>query len=441
MIPAGLDIVDTEPSCRSQCLELCLLLSLARLDQPQTLAQNLARILIAPTLYQAFDKGKLMRGKNHVARRHNAPFVSDLILNSLAVYANSGIFNKRGPMEGLGQTLGARREAHWPRRKSVATTAAMSRIDPWMTELPLAFCGNPLDRVEERRGDAAWLERALPSGRFLVLVGDRVCLRGGAPPALKWHDHADIAPRLAAGAECVLLGVDTEATPCFAVSMPDDEWRREGNKDIVYLDARSAVLQWADSGADEGQSGILAQGLAILRWHARHRFCACCGALTESRRGGYQRYCSACDTEHFPRTDPVAIMLVIRGEHCLLGRQARFPAGMYSALAGFVEAGESVEAAVRREVHEEAGVRVGRVRYLGSQPWPFPASLMMGFLAEGVSGDITVDERELEDARWVHRDELRKALAGEEGSALRLPPPIAIARHLIARWLAGETLG
>lgn len=314
----------------------------------------------------------------------------------------------------------------------------MTETKLWMRELPLAFCGNPLDRVEDRRGDAAWLAEAQRTGRFLLLRGDRVHLKGGAPPRLDWLDYGAASPLLEAGTDCVLLGLDGAGAACFALSLPEVE--ACDGEDIVYLDARSAALQWADGGADEGQSGILAQALAILRWHARHRFCARCGASTRSRRGGYQRYCDSCDTEHFPRTDPVAIMLVTRGEHCLLGRQARFPEGMYSALAGFVEAGETVEAAVRREVHEEAGIRVGCVRYLGSQPWPFPASLMMGFLAEGLSEGITLDERELEDARWVHRDDLRKALSGEGDGELRLPPPIAIARHLIERWLAGETI-
>jgi len=315
----------------------------------------------------------------------------------------------------------------------------MTETKLWMRELPLAFCGNPLDRVEDRRGDAAWLAEALQNGRFLALVGDRACLHGGAPPALKWYDHADIAPHLAAGADCVLLGLDGRRRPCFGMAIPEGEGDGVAGSEGACLDARSAALQWVGSGSDEGQSGIIAQALAILRWHARHRYCACCGAATESRRGGYQRYCGACETEHFPRTDPVAIMLVTRGEHCLLGRQARFPERMYSALAGFVEAGESVEAAVRREVHEEAGIRVGRVRYLGSQPWPFPASLMMGFLADGLSEAITLDERELEDARWVHRDALRMALSDEGGGELRLPPPIAVARYLIERWLAGES--
>jgi len=300
-----------------------------------------------------------------------------------------------------------------------------------MRELPLAFCGNPLDRVEDRRGDTAWLAEAQRSGRFLGLHGDRARLIGGDPPVLDWLGYHDVRPLLEAGADCVLLGLDGEGIARFALPLPAAEARG----DTIFLDARSAALQWAASGADTGQSGILAQALAILRWHARHRCCAHCGAETAPRRGGYQRWCAACESEHFPRTDPVAIMLVTRGAYCLIGRQARFPEGMYSALAGFVEPGESVEAAVRREVHEEAGIAVGTVHYIGSQPWPFPASLMLGFIAEGLSEKITIDAREIEEARWVHENELRAALADTPDAPFRPPPPIAIARHLMERWL------
>jgi len=312
----------------------------------------------------------------------------------------------------------------------MAFKPAMTQAPAPIADLPLAFCGNPLDRAEDKRGDAAWLAEAQKRGRFLGLYGERVRARAEDPPRLDWLAYDDAANLLEAGADCVLLGLDDDQVPHFAIALS----QADESATVKFLDARSAAVQWIESGADAGQSGMLAQALAILRWHARHRFCAQCGGETHARRGGYQRYCPVCAREHFPRTDPVAIMLVTRGDHCLLGRQARFPPGMFSALAGFVEAGETLEGAVLREVHEEAGIAAGGVRYIGSQPWPFPASLMLGFLAEAKTDRIVVDDAELEEARWVPADMLRAAMAGESES-LRLPPPIAIARLLMQRWL------
>jgi len=300
-------------------------------------------------------------------------------------------------------------------------------------DTPLAFCGNPLDRAEDRRGDSAWLADAQRRGRFLVVTDGRTRMKPGTPPALDWRDHGAVASILEAGADCVLLGLDAQDAPHFALAAPGADTK---TGDAVFIDARSAAMQWAAADADDGQSGILAQALALLSWHARHRFCARCGETTRPRRGGYQRYCDACGTEHFPRTDPVAIMLVTDGDACLMGRQARFPEGMYSALAGFVEAGETLEAAVRREVHEEAGIRVGAVRYLVSQPWPFPANLMMGFLATAESRDIVIDRAELEDAQWFSRDRIAAAVEGRDPT-LRMADPVSIAHRLALYWLNG----
>jgi NTP pyrophosphohydrolases containing a Zn-finger, probably nucleic-acid-binding len=168
-----------------------------------------------------------------------------------------------------------------------------------------------------------------------------------------------------------------------------------------------------------------------MDWHRRHGFCANCGVRTASASGGWRRDCTACGAQHFPRTDPVVIMLSVRGDRCLLGRQARFAPGMYSCLAGFVEPGETVEDAVRRETMEEAGIRTGRVRYLASQPWPFPSSLMIGCLAEALDDDLVVDEIELEHARWFTRAEVGAMLRGEHPDGLTAPLPFAIAHHLL----------
>src|SRR5690606_15837234 len=180
--------------------------------------------------------------------------------------------------------------------------------------------------------------------------------------------------------------------------------------------------------------GALAQGSALLTWNATHRFCGRCGSRSEMRAGGYRRVCTGCGAEHFPRTDPVAIMLAVRGDRCLLGRSARFAPGMYSALAGFIEPGETIEAAVRRETFEESGIRLGAVRYISSQPWPFPFSLMIGCIAEALTEEIDPDTTELEDCRGCARDEVRQTPVMTQPDGLRAATKGAIARQLISIW-------
>ena len=186
-------------------------------------------------------------------------------------------------------------------------------------------------------------------------------------------------------------------------------------------------------------SGILAHARALVDWHARHSFCANCGARTQPFSGGKERRCDACGAHHFPRTDPVAIMLVYDGDRCLLGRNRRRVTRLYSALAGFVDQGESIEEAVRREVMEEAGIEVGEVHYHSSQPWPFPASLMIGCIAQAHSTEIDIDEHELADVRWFHRTEVLAAFdhGGDTPDGFYLPNPIAIAHHLVKDWATG----
>ena len=191
-----------------------------------------------------------------------------------------------------------------------------------------------------------------------------------------------------------------------------------------------------------GEAAILAEARSLLDWHARHRFCAQCGSPTRMASAGWKRRCPECRASHFPRTDPVVIMLAIHGDRALLGRNRRRAGARFSCLAGFVEPGETLEEAVRREVREESGIRCGRARYLAAQPWPFPSSLMIGFLAEALTEEITVDPEELAEARWFRRDEIREMVAraatgSDDPAQVSLPAPIAIAHHICRRWSSG----
>jgi NAD+ diphosphatase len=299
------------------------------------------------------------------------------------------------------------------------------------------FAGNPFDRADAARRDAEWLASAvrasttryLPLWQLNVLVHDADGLRLG------WLSSADVA-RLDVAVAPVFLGrlddvahfaldVSGIGDPVHELNL-DDAWR--------FDDARAAAMRLP---IDE--TGILAQARAQVGWHRSHRHCSACGAATRSERGGHVRICDACKTEHFPRTDPVAIMLILDGDRCLLGQsQGRLAStGMYSALAGFIDQGESIEEAVRREIREEAGVLVGAVRYHSSQPWPFPSSLMIGCHGRALTNKITIDPAEMADVRWFPRGDVQAALNGEHPK-LRVPGPIAIAHHLIRAWADGD---
>ncbi|MGZ4269839.1 MAG: NAD(+) diphosphatase [Solirubrobacteraceae bacterium] len=272
-----------------------------------------------------------------------------------------------------------------------------------------------LDRAGARRADAAWLadRRADPGARAVVATEAGVLMSGDVPAFVALDALGD-APEL------VLLGVDGAGSAIFAA---DAEGPFPGAEIVSLRDAAPRLAQ--------ADGGLLAQAVGLLNWHRRHRFCANCGAPTAMAEAGHVRECPVCGAEHHPRTDPVVIMLVTDGDRALLGRQATWPPGRYSALAGFVEPGESLEEAVAREVLEESGVEVRDVRYRSSQPWPFPASLMLGFTSTWAAGEPAVRDGELEDVRWFSRDDLR-------GGSVLLPPRQAIARSLVDEWLAGE---
>jgi len=299
----------------------------------------------------------------------------------------------------------------------------------------IAFSGNPLDRVSEKRGDAQWLAamRADTRARVLPLWKLQPLLLGPetAPEAtgLGFVEGGLASGLGAPDAVEVFLGLDGE-TPCFArdISALADPLAASLASHGHFRDARSAAGLLAPK-----DIAMLGQAKALIDWHNRHGFCAQCGAATLLADAGYRRICPACKAEHFPRTDPAVIMLVVAGEQCLLARNKRFAGGHFSTLAGFVEPGETIEEAVRREVYEEVRVRVGSVRYFASQPWPFPSSLMIGCFAESLSREIEVDGNEILAARWFDRRTVRRLLNGESNE-VSLPRRDAIAFHLIRAW-------
>jgi NAD+ diphosphatase len=291
------------------------------------------------------------------------------------------------------------------------------------------FSGNRIDRRSEKRDEEA-VPAALadPAARLYVFHGDKAVLRpDGTDPTFPLAKAEALG---AARADMILLGW-TEAGPRLAVTLPDAAVVDEAAFRVV--DLRSLAVEAV---LDASHIGALAQARSLCHWHLKHGHCSVCGAPSVMRIGGYRRDCPACGAQHFPRTDPVVIMLAIdtAGDRALMGRQARFAPGMYSCLAGFVEPGETIEDAVRREIQEESGIRIGRVRYHSSQPWPFPSSLMIGCHAEALTLEVTPDEVELEDCRWFSRDEVKAMLAGTHPDGLKCPPQIAIASHIIRAW-------
>ena len=308
----------------------------------------------------------------------------------------------------------------------------------------VTFGGSGLDRAAELRADPAAIARLLAqeNARFLPIWRGKPLLAGKA--GLGWLAAGH--PALADAVEApVFLGRDTDG-PRFATDiskwMPTDLPDpgqffdpTEQRHPALPQDRRFAELRGVMADLTPRDAELAATAKAVLGWHHSHRFCSACGAASLPAAAGWQRLCPKCGVRHFPRTDPVVIMLVLRGNKLLLGRSPGWPEGMYSALAGFVEPGETIEAAVRREVAEETGIEIGRVRYLASQPWPYPSSLMIGCLAEAESDKIVVDPVELEDAIWMSREDVASAVAGTH-SFMKPPRRGAIAGFLIGNWLA-----
>jgi NAD+ diphosphatase len=292
------------------------------------------------------------------------------------------------------------------------------------------FAGNPLDRMYQRREDGAWIAQLLqdPQTRVLPFIDLKPAVQGGM--ALDWQPAARWRDAIEAGALSIFLGIG-DGRAHFAV----DAGMAEGAETV---DARTLAAT-----INGGEAAIVAEARSMLDWHSRHGFCAVCGTRSTIAAAGWTRRCPNCKAHHFPRVDPVVIMLATRGDYCLLGRGRRRAGARFSCLAGFMEPGETIEEAVRREVAEESGIRVGRVRYLATQPWPFPSSLMIGCLGEALSEEITIDPEEIAEARWFEREEVRAMVERSTSDQPHpdnlptLPAPLAIGHQIARRWAFG----
>lgn len=299
------------------------------------------------------------------------------------------------------------------------------------------FAGNPLDRGDAERRDPRWLDEQArnPQSRFLPLWQLNVLICDESRMRLGWLGAREVE-RLATNVPPVFLGLREEVAH-FAIDVStvgDPLHELDLAEPWQFAEARTVATQLSMQ-----EAGIVAQSKAQVDWHRRHQFCGVCGQRTVQGRGGQVRRCTGCNAEHFPRTDPVAIMVISHGDCCLLGqsRGRLSRSGRYSALAGFVDQAESIEEAVRREVKEESSIVVGEVRYHSSQPWPFPSSLMIGCHGSALTTEIRKDDEEMTDVRWFQRTEVLAALQGKNPE-LRVPDPIAIAHHLIRAWAEGQ---
>jgi len=309
-----------------------------------------------------------------------------------------------------------------------------------LTAFQNVFAGNPLDRASYQRSKPEWIAEKLadPGSIAMVLWNGKPMVenRKDQPKASQIaYVRADLAEQLSSGGERLLFMGLWQETAVFALDMDGPADPADGPLEGLgrFEDLRLIALDLPPTDA-----AMMATAKAMFEWRRRHGHCANCGQASQPMDGGWKRYCPSCKVEHFPRTDPVVIMLAVRGNQCLLGRSARFASAMWSCLAGFVEPGENIEEAVRREVQEEAGIVCGRIAYFASQPWPFPMSLMIGCHAEALNHEIKVDASELEGARWFDRDEVALMLLRRHPDGLGTPPPVAIAHHIIRAWVEGE---
>ena len=304
----------------------------------------------------------------------------------------------------------------------------------------IPFTRNPLDRASVKRTDADWIAARRRDATSFILPMWRL------QPFILGSEKAPVPVELgllkpgladalaAPDAPCVFLGLEKDraffALDISAAPNPSEQGPLAGLGHFREARLAAATLAIADA-------AIMGEAKAMIDWHNRHGFCPNCGARSALADAGWKRFCAACNSEHFPRTDPVVIMLAVNGDACLVGRNKRFPGNFYSALAGFMEPGESIEEAVRRELLEEVNVRIGKVHYHATQPWPFPSSLMIGCLAEADSRDFEPDGVEIDSARWLDRETARRLIAGERMDDIAVPPSVAIAHHLIKAFAQG----
>jgi NAD+ diphosphatase len=311
----------------------------------------------------------------------------------------------------------------------------MSTFDAFPLGQP-AFVTNVLDRAAHLRsndGKLMALENNPSSRAYLVHRDSLVVKREGEQ--VRALLTIEEALKFGANPGTIFLGL-REGAAVFGMGISQQAVEKlVGRDDVTVTELRGMAMQGT---VPPDQLSAVAMAKSLVGWHQRHGYCANCGARTAMREGGWKRDCPNCKAEHFPRTDPVVIMLVTSGDKCLLGRQKQFPPGMYSCLAGFVEAAETIEDAVRREVLEESGIRCTDVAYYMTQPWPYPSSLMIGCSARALNEDVVVDRVELEDARWFDRDEARLMVTRKHPDGLAGPHPFAIAHHLVGRWVHGE---
>ena len=293
---------------------------------------------------------------------------------------------------------------------------------------PIGFCNNPLERDAENR-DEATLASALADAesRYFLFAGNQVLIRKDDNPAASFSAE-EIKPFTPQMDKIILLGTH-EGCSWLAVPTPIDVETLE--EPWVAYDLRALLYS---SSVSQEEVGMIAQANSLLHWNAQNQFCGKCGTASSQMIGGYRRDCPNCENKIFPRTDPCVIMLAIKDDKCLMGRSPHFPEGWVSTLAGFVEPGETIEDAVRRETFEESGIKIGRVKYFASQPWPFPHSLMIGAHCEALSDEINMDESELEDCRWFSRDDVKLMIRDEHPEGLKCPPSKAIASALIQAW-------
>ena len=295
-----------------------------------------------------------------------------------------------------------------------------------------AFSTNELDRNAANRSDQNWYEslRKSKNTRFVLFFDNKIVVCSNGSSQRVFFTRAEAEQLRVEWKNSPYLG-GRERVEFFCASILNFDEAMLAEKNLYPIGLRTLAIE---SAIPDHDLSVLAQAAALNHWHSSHQFCACCGQPTYLTEAGYRRDCLACGSEHFPRTDPAVIMLVIAGENCLLGSTGRFAEGMYSTLAGFVEPGETLENAVRREVFEESGIKVGRVKYLFSQPWPFPANIMIGCIAEALTTKISFDSDELIDCRWFSKDEVSLMSSKQHPENLTIPPKISIASALIQEW-------